>query len=94
MRNTKVFDINIYDEQIEVSGLSNINFNHYFAESLSLDQQKLLEAPFLVRLSKGYEKWQETCKENNVNPRIYILSALKDILKNKKPKMPWEFKES
>lgn len=35
----------------------------------------------------------ETCKANNVNPRIYILSAIKDILSNNKPQMPWEFEK-
>jgi transposase len=36
----------------------------------------------------------ETCKTNNINPRIYILSALRDILSNRKPKMPWDFKDT
>ena len=63
MRNTRFFDLNIFDEKIEVSKGNLSSFNPYFIKSMTLEQKELSKSPFLKRLSLAAQKWNSVCGE-------------------------------
>jgi len=68
MRNTQHFDLNIYDEQREVSNDPNEDWeakNPFFIKSLTSEQKKVLQSPYLQKIGLAKYKWQEVIDKKN-----------------------------
>ncbi len=66
MRNTRLFELNIFDEEINPTTLSKPQrLNSQLIQSLTLHQKYLMESPFLKKLAKAYEKWKQEVHKNN-----------------------------
>lgn len=68
MRNTKYFDLNIFDEEIDLpeESLRDLRTkNPFLSKSLTPEQKTLFQSSSLRKISLANEKWKEVCAENN-----------------------------
>jgi hypothetical protein len=67
MRNTPYFEINIYDEQIELptEDIETTQTNSFFTQSLSQEQKVALDSQTLKKITLATNKWHEVCEANN-----------------------------
>jgi len=65
MRNTKYFDLNIFDEEIDLSMRPFPELDPFLYRTLTRDQKIVHESTFLRGLGLASEKWKQVCAENN-----------------------------
>jgi len=65
MRNTKYFDLNIFDEEIDSTQPTQEIENPFLSQTLTPKQRIISDSPFLRKLSLAREKWKQSCAENN-----------------------------
>jgi hypothetical protein len=68
MRNTKYFDLNIFDEDVELPKEPQRDVtggNTFLSRSLSTDQRAISQSLNIRKISLAAEKWQQVCQEND-----------------------------
>lgn len=68
MRNTRYFDLNVYDEQVELPGepdQATKTKNPFLTKSLTPTQIALSQSAPLRRIGLANERWRQVCEENN-----------------------------
>ncbi len=65
MRNTRFFDLNIFDEKVQIPDEDLPSSNPYFIKSMTSEQKELFESPFLKGLSLAAQKWTSLCGKYN-----------------------------